>query len=207
MAHDHEHGHDHGVLHYKGVEVTEETLKELMALHPPLAANLGLARRLAELTDDERQRLPGIQREVETYPVWTPGYHAPGDRCATCGKETQPLFVDLFEEGTLPYGAFVATLPVHPTEACIGGFARVRPDTSPRALDMARRTLVKDLDRPSPTMSQFFRHDLFAHPPFALEDWANSVAAANKDRLDRATVRDMERLLVWVHGRLYHHAH
>lgn len=206
MAHEHHHGHehDHGALHFVATDVTEDVLKEMMALHPPLAANLGLARRFGELSDDEKQRLPGTQREVETYPVWTPGYHAAGDRCATCGKETAPLFSDRFQEGSLPYAAFVAGLPVHATEACIGGFARARPDVSPRAVDIARRTLMKDLDRPTPTMSQFFRHDLFAHPPFALEDWANSVAEANKGRLDRQTVRDMERLMVWVHGKLYH---
>lgn len=203
----HEHDHDHGTLHFQGAEVAEETLKELLALHPALAANLAMARRFGELSEEEKQKLPGTQREVETYPLWTPGYHAPGDRCATCGRETTVLFTDRFQEGALPYGAFVATLPVHPTEACLSGFPKARPNLSPRAQDMARRELTKDMERPSPSMSQFFRHDVFAHPPFALEDWANSVAAANPKGLDRQTLKDMERLILWVHRRLFHHAH
>lgn len=200
MAHD----HDHGTLTFQGTEVAEETLKELLALHPLLAANLSLTRRFAELSEEEKQKLPGMQRQVETYPVWLPGFHAEGDRCATCGKETAPLFVDRYLEGALPHGAFVAGLPVHATEACIGGFAKAHPNTAPRAMDIARRKLVKDLDRPTPTMSQFFRHDVLAHPPFGLEDWANSVFAANPKGLDRQTVRDIERLMHWVHHKVFH---
>lgn len=203
MAHDHGE-HDHGTLRFQGTDVSDGTLKELLALHPLLAANLALTRRFGELSDEEKQKLPGMQRQVETYPVWTPGFHAAGDRCATCGKETVPLFTDRYEAGALPHAAFLAGLPVHPTEACLSGFARAHPSTAPRAMDIARRKLVKDLDRPTPSMSQFFRHDVLAHPPFGLEDWANSVTEANPAGLDRQTMRDIERLMHWVHHRLFH---
>lgn len=202
--HDHD-AHDHGTLRFQGTQVAEDVLKEMPALHPSLAANLALSRRYAELTDEEKQRLGGTQREVETYPLWTPGYHSAGDRCATCGRETTPLFTDRFEQGALSYGAFVSGLPVHLADACLTGFSKRRPSLAPRALDMARRELMKDLDRPTPGMSQFFRHDVLTHPPFGLEDWANSVAAANPKGLDKATLRDIERLLAWVHHRLFHH--
>lgn len=204
QQHDHDQ-HDHGLIHYQGTDVDDAVLQELMGLHPSLAANLGLARRFGELTDEERPRLAETQREVEQYPLWMPGYHAPGDRCATCGGETTPLFTDRLQEGALPYAAFMGGLPVHATDACLGGFDAKHPNRAPRAMDMARRGLMKDFDRPSPSISQFFRHDLFAHPPFGLEDWANSVAEANPKGLDRATMRDMERLLAWVHRRLFHH--
>jgi hypothetical protein len=93
---------------------------------------------------------------------------------------------------------------VHATPGCLGGFAKARPDLSPRAVDKARRELTKDLARPSAGMSQFFRHDVLLHPPFALEDWANSVVEANPQGLDKPTMKDMDRLMQWMHKRLFH---
>lgn len=205
MAEDHDHSHDHGTLHYEGSETTEESLAALREQHPPLAALLELTNRYGSLTEEEKQKLPEMQRAVEHHLAWTPGYHAAGDKCATCGKPTTVLFTDRFQEGALPYGAFLSNLPVHAAQPCLDGFRAARPNLAPQALDRARRELVKDLNRPSAGMSQFFRHDLLAHPPFGLEDWANSVAAANPRGLDRATMRDIERLVHWVHGRLFHH--
>lgn len=204
-AHDDHDEHDHGTLHYQGTEATAAALESLRGLHPKLAELLDLTNRYAELTDEEKQKLPELQRAVEHHVAWTPGYHSPGDKCATCGKPTTVLFTDKFQEGALPYGAFVSNLPVHAAQVCLDGFRAARPNLAPQAVDRARRELVKDLNRPSAGMSQFFRHDLLAHPAFGLEDWANSVAAANPNGLDRTTTRDIERLVHWVHGRLFHH--
>lgn len=203
MADDHDE-HDHGTLTFQRAEVDDPTLERLDRLHPPLAANLRAARRFETLSEEERAALPTLQRDVEAFPAWIPGYHSAGDRCATCGAAVTPVFRDRFEQGALPYGAFVAGLPVHATEACLGGFHDKRTNLSPRALDMARRELMQDHLRPTPHMAQFFRHDVLAHPAFGLEDWANSVADANGEGLDKQTRRDLERLLSWVHGRLFH---
>jgi hypothetical protein len=53
-------------------------------------------------------------------------------------------------------------------------------------------------------MAMFFRHDLLAHPAFGLEDWGNSVVEANPGGLDKGTLRDIDRLIRWVHARLFH---
>lgn len=201
---EHEH-HDHGTLRFQGAQVDDATLAALRDVNPPLADNLALTRRWSELSEEERKQAPTMQRAVEHYTEWTPGYHAQGDKCATCGKAVDALFFDKFQDGRkLAYAAWVAGLPVHATRACLEGFRKARPDLSPRAVDAARRTLVKDQQRPSAGLSQFFRHDVLLHPPFGLEDWANSVAEANPQGLDRATVKDMDRLIHWVHGKLFH---
>ena len=206
MAEEHDHDHDHGTLHYRGADVDDDGLARIRVTHPLLAEHLEAARSFPqEPTPEERAALAaGQDRAGEDEDAWTPGYHAEGDRCATCGEPTAALFADRFDEGALAYAAFRSGLPVHAQRACLDGFAAKRPNLSPRALDQARRELTRDLARPSPTVAMFFRHDLLAHPPFGLEDWANSVAEANEGKLGRATMRDIERLLHWVHHRLFH---
>lgn len=196
--------HSHGELHYLGATVDDATLALLRESNAPLAESLEATRRWSELTDEERKAQPDKQRAVEAFMGWTPGYHAPGDACASCGKATSVLFTDRFQEGALPYGAFVSNLPVHPTKECLDALPKKVPDFSPRGIDRVRRALTKDLNRPSAGMSQFFRHDVLLHPPFGLEDWANSVFTANPKGLDKATVKDIERLLHWVHHRMFH---
>lgn len=197
----HEHHHHHGELHYIGADVAPPTLETLRAARPELARNLELCARFADLTTEEKAELLVAQTQVEQSVSWVPGYHSPGDSCVSCGAGTVALFADRYEEGELPYAAFLGGLPVHPTEACL---AKAPRGLAPNKLDQARRKVMKDLNRPSPGMSMFFRHDVLAHPPFGLEDWANSVAEQNDGKLDRATMRDMDRLLSWVHARLYH---
>jgi hypothetical protein len=201
---DHEE-HDHGTLHFQGCEVTDGTLAQVKETHATLAGVLETARRWSALTDDEKKELAIAQVIVEKSEGWAPGYHSAGDKCATCGLATLPLFTDRFEGGELTYGAFLRGLPVHATKECLDGFAGKRPGTSPRDLDKARRELMQDLERPSPKMTQFFRHDLFAHPAFGLEDWANSVAEAQQEGLGRGAMKDIERLVRYVHPRLFHH--
>ncbi|MEA3201563.1 MAG: hypothetical protein QOE90_2991 [Thermoplasmata archaeon] len=207
MADEHEDDHDehdHGTLRFQGAEASDATVEALRATNPALAECLALTRRWGELTEEEKKAAPEIQRKVEHFGEWTPGYHSTGDLCATCGKPVEPLFRDRFEQGAVAYAAFVSNLPVHATPGCLGGFAKARPDLSPRAVDKARRELTKDLNRPSAGMSQFFRHDVLLHPPFALEDWANSVMEANPRGLDKPTMKDMDRLMQWMHKRLFH---
>lgn len=203
---EHEHDdHGHGELHYLSTDVTDGAIAQVRETHAALAEVLDLSRRWTTLTDDEKKGVPEKQQAVEKAEGWMPGYHAEGDKCATCGMPTLPLFTDKFQEGELPYAAFLHGLPVHATKACLDGFfAKVR-DVSPRGIDKARRGLMRDLERPTPKMSQFFRHDLFFHPPFNLEDWADSVAGANPQGLGRAPTKDIERLLRWVHQRMFHH--
>lgn len=203
-AHDDEHGHDHGALRYLGAQVSDETLARMKDAHPALAENLELTRRFAELTDEEKEKAVLSQRKVEGHAAWTPGYHSAGDRCAACGKSTIPLFSDRFEQGALAYGSFVANVPVHDEPACLAAFAKAHPRLSPRDVDKLRREFTKDMNRPTASMSMFFRHDVLTHPPFGLEDWANSVVEANPG-LDKATMRDMERLMHWMHQRMFHH--
>lgn len=196
--------HEHAPLRFLKADANDETLASLRVLHPALADNLLYARRFPDLTDEEKKALVETQRGVETHPAWTPGYHVDGDLCATCGTPTQALWSDVFDAGALAYGAFIDDVPVHARPECVGGFAAKVPRRSPQALDKLRRATTRDHSRPTARMTQFFRHDVFAHPPFELEDWANSVAEANQGRLDRGTMRDVERLLHWVHHRLYH---
>lgn len=202
-AHDHDHEHDHGALAFTRTEVSDDTLARLREQHADLAANLELTRRFADLSDEEKEQAILTQRKVEGHAAWTPGFHAPGDTCGACGKATIPLFTDTLEQGAIPYGAFVAGVPVHPEPACIAAFAKAHPNPSPRDVDRLRRAHMKDLARPSPTVAMFLRHDLIAQPPFGIEDWANSVAEANPD-MGRATTRDIERLMQWVHRKLFH---
>lgn len=203
--HDPEHDHDHGTLQLAGARVDDAVLAALRETNPPLAENLELTRRWTEATDDEKKRAPELQRAVEHFQGWTPGYHAAGDVCVVCRKAVEPLFYDRFAQGEIPYGAFLSNLPVHATRACLEGFARAMPNLAPRSVDKARREVTRDVSRPSAGMSQFFRHDVLAHPPFALEAWADSVAEANPGGLDKPTMKDIERLLQWVHRRLFHH--
>lgn len=205
MAHEHEHDHEHAEVTFLLSEVTDGTLAQIRETHAPLATCLDATRRWGQLTDDEKKAAPDLQKAVEKGDApWMPGYHAEGDKCATCGMPTLALFTDKFQEGELPYAAFKSALPVHATQACLDGFAAKQKDLSPRGIDKARRALMRDLERPTPRMSQFFRHDLLAHPPFGLEDWANSVAEAQQGGLDRNAMKDIERLARWVHGRLFH---
>lgn len=207
--HDHEDAdvgeHDHGTLRYQGADVTDGNLAQIKETHATLAGVLDLSRRWSTLTDEEKKELALAQVIVEKSEGWTPGYHSAGDKCATCGLPTLPLFSDRFEGGEISYAAFLRGLPVHATKACLDGFAAKRPGTSPRDLDKARRELMRDLERPAPRMSQFFRHDVFAHPAFGLEDWANSVAEAQQEGLGRGAMKDIERLVRYVHQRLFHH--
>jgi hypothetical protein len=200
---EHEH-HDHGTLRYEGADVDDATLALLLDLNPALAENLTLTRGWSALSEEDRKRAPETQRKVEHFEGWTPGYHSPGDRCATCGKAVEPLFTDRFEAGVIAYAPFISNLPVHARKECLDGFRKARPNLAPRAVDLARRELTKDLARPSAGMSQFFRHDVLLHPPFSLTDWADSVMEANPQGLDKPTMKDMERLLQWIHGRLFH---
>lgn len=205
-AHDHEgtSEHSHGTLRFLHADANDETTAYLRPLHPALADNLLYSRRFAKLNDAEKASLLESQRAVETYGAWSVGYHASGDICATCGTPTSAIFTDVFESGTLPYGAFIDEVPVHARKECIEGFAQKLPRRSPQALDKLRRESTRDRDRPGARMVQFFRHDVLAQPPFELEDWANSVAEANGGRLPKAQMRDVERLLHWVHHRLFH---
>lgn len=200
----HEHGHDHGELHYEGAEVSDDALEAIRATHARLAEALSLTRRWRELDEAQRKAAVEAQSAVERVEAWMPGFHATGDRCAVCGAATSRLFADRFKEGELPYAAFVRGLPVHATPSCLEAFGKTPRDLSMRGLDRARRELMRDLERPLPRLVQFFRHDVLAHPPFGLEDWGNSVADAQPGGLDRAAMRDIERLLRWVHARLFH---
>jgi hypothetical protein len=202
--HDHDHEHEHGVLHYEGAEVDEPTLTLIAGAHKALADNLVLSRRYATLKDADKELLTASQRDVEAFAAWTPGFHAPGDMCAVCESPVDPLFTDKFAEGRIPYAAFVDDVPVHMRKECLAGFAAKLPRRSPQALDQLRRATTTDRTRPSAKLTQFFRHDVLLHPPFTLEDWANSVAEANQGKLDRSTARDIERLLSWVHAKLFH---
>jgi hypothetical protein len=195
--------HDHEDVAFERCEVDEAVVGALDATHPPLARNLRLARRFAELSDDERTGLVASQREVEAFAAWCPGYHSEGDACAACGEPTAPLFRDVTSRGALAYAAFVDDVPVHPTRACLDGFAKKHPKRAPQLLDRLRREHARDLARPSARMSQFFRADLLERSPFGLEDWANSVAEANP-QMGKAGRRDVERLLQLVHRRLFH---
>lgn len=206
MAHEPERddAHEHGTLSYLGARIDDATLAQLREVHPDLAENLEATRRFADLAAEDREKAALSQRKVEGFHAWTPGYHAEGDRCGACGEPTAPLFFDRFERGELPYAAFVANVPVHPTRGCVAAFAKAHPRLSAQQVDRLRREFTREAARPTAALTQFFRHDLLSHPPFALEDWANSVADANGGRLDKGTVRDIERLLHWVHPRLFH---
>lgn len=203
MADEHAHDHEHGKVGFERTESEEAAVTAIEATHPALARNLRLARRFSELGADEKAALASSQREVETFPAWTPGYHSEGDSCAACGKATSPLFRDITTSGALAYAAFVDDVPVHPTRACLDAFAAKFPKRAPMVLDKLRREHARDRTRPSARMSQFFRADLLERSPFGLEDWANSVAEANP-ALDKAARRDIERLLQFVHHRLFH---
>lgn len=206
MAHEHDHDdHEHNDLYFLHTEVTDGALAQVRETNAALADVLDLTRRWGQLSDEEKKAVPEKQKLVEAADAWMPGFHAAGDKCATCGMPTLPLFSDKFQEGEIEYASFVRGLPVHATRDCLDGFAAKRKDVSPRGIDKARRETMRDLDRPSPKLTQFFRHDVLAQPPFGLEDWANSVAEANPDGLDRSGMRDIERLARWVHQRLFHH--
>lgn len=205
-AHD-DHDHHHEQLGYDGVDVDEATLERLRALHPSLAENLGLARRFKDLSEDERKKLVQTQSLVEQASAqgWAPGYHVAGDKCAACGGETAALFADRYTNGaTLEHAAFLYDLPVHADSACLEALRAKVPRPAPQVLDRLRRESMQGGARPRARMVNFYRHDVLAHSPFGLEDWANSVAAANPAGLDRATKNDLERLLHWVHARVYH---
>lgn len=206
MAHAHEHGedHEHEDVTFLTTEITDSTLAQIRASHPALADLLDVTRRWGQATDDEKKSAAELQTRLETEGPWTAGYHAEGDRCAACAMPTLPLFADKFQEGELPYAAFVRALPVHATRECLDRLPVVRKDLSPRGLDKARRETMRDLERPSPRMTQFFRHDLLSQPPFALDDWAESILKANPDGVDKQSFRDIEKLARWVHGRLFH---
>lgn len=202
--HDQGHDHDHGNLNYGSAEVEDAVLERLKTTHPALAENLSLAKRYAELDDKERARLVETQDEMEKTAGWKPGYHAEGDKCGGCGKEVEPLFHDVFAEGgRLSYAPLLHEIPVHDDESCVTALQGKIPRPAPMILDRIRRATMAEGGRASAKMAMFLRHDIFAHPPFGLEDWANSVADANP-KMDRATRNDMERVLRWVHGRLFH---
>lgn len=205
-GHDDHEEHDHGTLTFQGTDVPADLLAQIKETNASLAGLLEMTTRWSELTEAEKKEAALTQIIVEKSEGWTPGFFAEGDMCAACGKATAPIFTDRFESGKIVYGPFLRGLPVHPTKACLDGFSAKVKDVSPRGLDKARRALTRDLDRPSPKMTQFFRHDILAHPPFSLEDWANSVAEAQKEEgLGKGAMKDIERLLRWVHQRMFHH--
>lgn len=206
MAHAHEHGpdHEHEDLTFLMTEVTDGALAQIRETHAPLADLLDITRRWGQASDEEKKSAAELQQKIENEGPWTAGYHAAGDRCGACGMPTLALYADKFQEGELPYAAFLSSLPVHATKACLDKFPTARKDVSPRGLDKARRETMRDLERPSPRITQFFRHDLLSQPPFALDDWAESVIKANPDGIDRQALRDIEKLARWVHGRLFH---
>ena len=204
MAEEPDEEHEHDALRFLKSDADEVTLGTLRVLHPYLADNLLLARRFDALNAEEKGLLEESQRAVEEHAAWMPGYHAQGDRCATCETPVPPLFSDRFESGSLPYGAFVDDIPVHARKECIEGFAARTGPRSPQARDRLRREFTLDRARPTARLTQFFRADALTRPPFGLEDWANSVAEANQGKLDKTTQRDIERLVRWVHKRLYH---
>ncbi len=200
MAHDH--GHHHDDVAFDATEVADDTLRALDASHPALAEVLSLTRRWRDLSPTERADAVAKQAHLEDEGPWHVGFHAEGDRCAVCGETTRALFEDRLVGGaSVPFAAFAADLPVHP--ACAAGFAAKFPRLAPAVIDRARRSLVADFDRPASRVASFFRHDLLQHGPFALEDWANSVAEANAT-LTRAQARDIDKCLHWLHHRIHH---
>lgn len=203
-AHEHDDEHEHEDVTFLTTDVTDGALAQIRGTHPALADLLDITRRWGQATDEEKKSAAEMQTKLETDGPWTPGYHAAGDRCAACGMPTLALYADKFQEGELPYAAFARGLPIHATRDCLDKLATVRKDTSPRGLDKARRETMRDHERPTPRMTQFFRHDLLSQPPFALDDWANSVAEANPDGIDKQSFRDIEKLARWVHGKLFH---
>ena len=203
MAHDHEH-HEHEDVHFLHTEVTDGALAQIRETHPDLADLLDITRRWGQTSDEEKKAAAEKQQTIEKADPWVPGFHAAGDKCASCGMATLPLFTDKYQEGELPFAAFRRGLPVHATRDCLGRYDSVRKDQSPRGFDKARRETMRDLDRPSPRMSQFFRHDVLSQPPFGLEDWGNSVIEANPDGLDKKAMHDVERCARWVHQNLFH---
>lgn len=197
--------HDHGEAVYAGADVADDTLARLQTLHPTLAENLALARAWKDLDAEKRKSAATTQALVEQTPGWAPGYHADGDKCAGCLKPVEPLFTDRFENGgALHYVATLFDLPVHADAACLDALRAKVPRPSPMILDRLRRESIAVGNRPTARMANFYRHDVLAHPPFNLEDWANSVAAANPEGFERAMKKDMERTLMWVHHRVYH---
>lgn len=197
--------HDHGKVTFAGSATSQPTLTALRALHPALADNLILAARYAELGDDERRLLLETQRAVEAFAGFALGYYAASDRCAGCAMPIlDPLFVDRYDGAELPYGAFIDDVPLHARKECLDAFVQKHPRRPPQLLDKLRREHTLDRQRPSAHMALFFRADAMKHGAFGLEDWANSVAAANEGKLDKTTARDIERLLHWVHGKLFH---
>lgn len=205
---EHEHDdveeHEHGTLHFERSEVAQPTLTMIAALHPALADDLILAQRFDKLNEKEKAELAAKQEAVESFVTWTPGFWAVGDRCAVCDSPTTPIFEDHFKEGKLAFGAFIDDVPVHLRNECIAGFATKVPRRAPQVIDKLRRQFTTDRARPSARLTQFFRHDLISQAPFSLEDWANSVAEANAETLGRSDARDIERLMNWVHKRLFH---
>lgn len=212
MAHDHahdddeEHEHDHPAVAFVGSDVEERTLGDLRLLHPALADSLILCQRFASLSDAEKALLAEAQRHVEAFELWTPGYHAPGDLCAACGSPVLPLFTDKFGDHAKPlaYAPFVADVPVHARAECLQGILPKLGRRAPQQLDRLRREFSTVRDRPSAKLSQFFRHDYLTQPPFGLEDWANSVSEANSHKLDKSAMRDIEKLISYVHGKIFH---
>lgn len=162
--------------------------------------------------DDEEGHEHGQVKYARTEPAdaldahkeWSFGYHAEGDKCVGCGQATSVVFKDILDPGEIPYAAFVDDLPIHPRPECLLALQARGIRRSPQALDKLRRGLIKDVTRPTPAMAWFFRGDLVARSPFALEDWADSVAESNPEKLDKHTTRDIERLLSWLHQRLFH---
>ena len=206
MAHEdeHDHDHEHEDVTFLTTEITDGSLAQIRATHPALADLLDITRRWGQATDEEKKSAAEMQTKLETEGAWTAGYHAAGDKCGACGMPTLALFADKFQEGELPYAAFARGLPVHAKKECLDQLPVVRKDQSPRGLDKARRETMRDLERPSARMTQFFRHDLLSQPPFALDDWAESVVKANPDGIDKHAYRDIEKLARWIHGKLFH---
>src|SRR5439155_16385111 len=116
-------------------------------------------------------------------------YHSDSDLCVVCGSPVPALFLDRFEGGqTLAYAPFVADVPVHARKECLERVGEKLGRRAPQQLDRLRREFTLERGRPSARMAQFFRADALSHPPFDLEEWANSLAEANRDKLDRAAM-------------------
>src|SRR5438094_6710498 len=95
---EHERDHEHPTLEFVTSDVDEITLGNLRLLNPALADVLVLCRRFGSLSGTEKQLLEEGQRHVESFELWTPGYHDPGDLCAACGSPVTVLFADRFGE-------------------------------------------------------------------------------------------------------------
>jgi len=204
-AHDHDHeDHEHADLVFERVEAEDADVETLKPLQPHLAVTLMLGRRAKELNEEEKKAfIENAEKALEG--AFVAGFHAEGDTCAACGEPTRALFKDVFEGGaSLEYAVFASELPVHPT--CAADLVAEHPKLAKRDHDRLRREHLGEMGaRPSPEMATFFRRDLVAHPSLDVHAWVESVWRENREVSDnpRAFSRDLQRLLDYVHDRVF----